>query len=910
MPNFELYKYNPDQCSEEELERTFVARQSLLDEIINDLTARIDAYTNQNFLIIGPRGIGKTNMLLMIQNRIKKDSKLSKSYIPLRTSEEEYSVINLRGFLSKIIELLVQEKNTTELKSLKELVDSSQDDYYAIEHTIETLRNYCADNKCKILFLVDNLDLILDQRFFDDAQMGRLRDILMNDSFLILIGTACTYFKEVRGYDRPLYNFFKLIQLEDFTSDQMIEFIHKRAELDNNKNFLEKFEEVKTRINAIYHLTGGNPRLVVMLYQILSQYALPEIRTAIQMLLDDVTPYYKSRLEILAPQQRMVMDTFARLGHPATPTELSKHTHIEVKQINSILKRLRENGFVTIAPQEQRKTILYMVSEQLFRIWHQMRYSTESGQRLEFLINFIHIWYTPKEWEEEVTRLFVEYQKAFSEKRFTDVKRLTEYLKCLTSAAPDEQKLYETEDRLIQTLIESNDFNQAEITLREHIKKLTDKDHLANDWCIMAYLCFRQNKIEDEKNALEKAIHYRPDSYEALNNLGGILTILSQRKEKGERELLLKKACEKLETAFKLKPDSYEILNNWGLALAYLSDLKEGKEKEPILKQVCEKLEFALRIKSDLVEALLNYGIALHRLAELKEEIEKETLLKQAFQKYEAVLKINPQMSDSLYNWGTALSSLAKLKEGKEREILLIQACEKYEKALKLIPNDWRALGNLGTSLHQLALLKDGEEKELLLKQSCEKHKEALSINPKEYKELNNLGAVLTELALMNKGEEQKKYFDEAESKIIEAIKIAKSQKSQDSVKNYSALFIYLNLLRSGIAIKLENIGNARDFFKTAIDYYPESNKEQANKVLIEFFADIITEKTADFCDELLGILSEKNMEEELMRLVPFASAIEYWKKNKDKEVLDRLNPEVREIVEKIIKGKREQNNQ
>ena len=90
MPNFELYKYNPDQYLPDELEKTFVARKSLLDEIINDLTARIDASTNQNFLIIGPRGIGKTNMLLMIQNRIKKDSKLSKSYIPLRTSEEEY----------------------------------------------------------------------------------------------------------------------------------------------------------------------------------------------------------------------------------------------------------------------------------------------------------------------------------------------------------------------------------------------------------------------------------------------------------------------------------------------------------------------------------------------------------------------------------------------------------------------------------------------------------------------------------------------------------------------------------------------------------------------------------------------------------------------------------------------------
>jgi len=44
-------------------------------------------------------------------------------------------------------------------------------------------------------------------------------------------------------------------------------------------------------------------------------------------------------------------------------------------------------------------------------------------------------------------------------------------------------------------------------------------------------------------------------------------------------------------------------------------------------------------------------------------------------------------------------------------------------------------------------------------------------------------------------------------------------------------------------------------------------------------------------------------MERELALLEPFVLAVEYWQKGKDAQVLDRLNPELRQLVEAIIKG-------
>ncbi|MBM4085097.1 MAG: ATP-binding protein, partial [Planctomycetes bacterium] len=101
-----LYKYNPSQCSPEELEATFVVREQILGSILDDLRARSKAPTNQHFLITGPRGIGKTNLLLMVRYRVAADQALSRAYIPVQTAEEEYSIATLRDFFAKILDLL------------------------------------------------------------------------------------------------------------------------------------------------------------------------------------------------------------------------------------------------------------------------------------------------------------------------------------------------------------------------------------------------------------------------------------------------------------------------------------------------------------------------------------------------------------------------------------------------------------------------------------------------------------------------------------------------------------------------------------------------------------------------------------------------------------------------------------
>ena len=52
----EIYKYNPRQCSPEELRETFVAREEILADVLGVLRERRSAEANQHFLITGSRG--------------------------------------------------------------------------------------------------------------------------------------------------------------------------------------------------------------------------------------------------------------------------------------------------------------------------------------------------------------------------------------------------------------------------------------------------------------------------------------------------------------------------------------------------------------------------------------------------------------------------------------------------------------------------------------------------------------------------------------------------------------------------------------------------------------------------------------------------------------------------------------
>jgi hypothetical protein len=815
MASPELFKYNPREIPREELQATFVAREAIRDDILDELCARDDAPTNQHFLIIGPRGIGKTNLLLMVRYGVLGDDELAGAYLPLQTAEEEYSIAALRDLIAKILTLALDEAHDHQLASALEKMDKDRDDDRSAERGIEALRDFSERTGRKLLLLVDNIDLILDEQVTDEAQLGRLRDLLMNESFLVLIGAAPTYFKEVTEYDRPFYQFFRTVDLRDLTLDQMIDMLRRRAEWDGDQRVLDRLEELRPRLRAVHHLTGGNPRLVLMLYQLCTASELPEVQGAVNALLDDMTPYYKHRLEQLPPQQRRVMDTFARLGRPATPTELADEVRLKVNQVNSILKRLRDHGFVELARQERRKKTYYLVSERMFRIWHQMRFST-SRRRLEFLVEFIRIWYTPEEWSSEADRLIGRYRALAGEEQYADAEPVLEHLDYMAAAAPAPESAYDVSDRTVRACIESGDFGHAEDLLREQRRRYEkdgNQERLAETWFLCAYLRFEQGNRENEVGALKQCL--------------------------------------------KADPDHHKALNNWRAAFHREARHKEGEEAKVLLVQTC--------------------------------------------QKYREALEIRPDNADALSNWGTALVDRALLEQGSAAEDLFMQAYEKYAMAAEIKPDDRQVFLGWGNALLAHAQSTSGDEAEALLGEACEKYSAALEIAPQNHEVINNWGVALSDLALLNEGSEREDLLVKAAKRVEEALAVARSAQNKNGLRRYATHLFHIELLRCEGAVEKANFGNARNFFHDALDRMPNVEQSVATRELTDFFRRSAREKTAGLCAGFLDEMRDRRLEHEVGVLEPFARAVEYWQSDEDAEVLDRLNPEVREVVEQII---------
>ena len=116
---------------------------------------------------------------------------------------------DLAGLWLETLKLLAAETNDP---SLEEQVNRLTADYSNTDDLQEAafaiLKDWRRQHQKRLSLIVDNFDLMLEQ-INDEQDNARLRNVLMNDGTLMLVGGATTFFHEARAYDQPLYNFFK-----------------------------------------------------------------------------------------------------------------------------------------------------------------------------------------------------------------------------------------------------------------------------------------------------------------------------------------------------------------------------------------------------------------------------------------------------------------------------------------------------------------------------------------------------------------------------------------------------------------------------------------------------------------------------------------------------------------------------
>ena len=388
--------YNPGLWSREELKRYFVARMETLDRIVDDLRRERPGSSPQHRLILGLRGMGKSTLLRRIAIAVDEDKELAGQWLPLTFPEEQYNVASLCDLWTNCLDALgdaLEEKGSRE-KAAR--LDAAIEKLAPNDggQALELLLAEAESLDLRLLLLIDNIDLVLERL---KADHWSLREILQSESQLMIIGASSKAIEASYKYDAAFYDFFKIDELKGLSEKEMRATLTRLAEQGHTPHVIQLMEDDPARIKTLHTLTGGNPRTIVLLYNVLARGLDGDVRSDLEGLLDLVTPLYKARFEELPEQEQQLVDGLAVNWDPMTARQLAQKLRWDVNKTSSLLNRLQQQAVVEKVKPAEGKRAAFQIGERFFNIWYLMRASRRVRRKLIWLVHFLRMFFTSRE---------------------------------------------------------------------------------------------------------------------------------------------------------------------------------------------------------------------------------------------------------------------------------------------------------------------------------------------------------------------------------------------------------------------------------------------------------------------------------------------------------------------------------
>ena len=393
-----IRKFNPGTFqSDEELIRQFVVRKCELDIVLEVLRGNIDSPSCEHVLLVAPRGRGKTTLLARVAAELRTDTELSGRLFPIRFMEESQEIFNLADFWLETLFYLARESTGRDPDLSRELQDTHAD--LAGEWRGENLEERAraavleaADRiGMKLVLMVENLQALCE--YVDDDFGWKLRGALQSEPQIMLLATATSRFKGLDDAREPFFELFRVLRLEPLDTEQcrcLWQMVTRDA--------------VKSReIRPLQILTGGNPRLLIIIADFARHRSLRELMEDLVSLIDDHTEYFRAHLEGFAKTERRVYLAVIDLWQPSTTSEIAARARMDVRAVSALLGRLVERGAVIVEGSGRKR--MYAASERLYSIYYKLRRERDEAAVVRNLIHFMVAFYSETELADFAGRL-------------------------------------------------------------------------------------------------------------------------------------------------------------------------------------------------------------------------------------------------------------------------------------------------------------------------------------------------------------------------------------------------------------------------------------------------------------------------------------------------------------------------
>ena len=381
-------KYNPGFLTDEQLVASFCVRTTefeLLVEVLHECTGS----SNPHQIVIGPRGSGKTSLLLRVAAEVRRDAALASRCFPIVFAEESYEVATAGEFwlecLSHCAAQAPRQQDDPDLHRTVGELRAIRDDRMLADRCLGALLDFADRSGKRLLLVVENVNMLF--RDMADSDAGwRLRKILQTEPRIIVFASATSRFEEIDHPDHALYDLFRVRTLRPLDTQQC-------AVLWESVSGRRPAAET---IRSLEILTGGSPRLISIVASFGAGLAFRDLLSDLFDLVDDHTEYFRGHIESLAAQERRVYLALATLWKPATTREIADQARLDTSTCSAQLARLAERGVVQVAGGSARRKQYYL-TERLYNIYYLLRRRRGPDRMVEALVHFMELYYSPIE---------------------------------------------------------------------------------------------------------------------------------------------------------------------------------------------------------------------------------------------------------------------------------------------------------------------------------------------------------------------------------------------------------------------------------------------------------------------------------------------------------------------------------
>ena len=390
-------RYSPGNMNHASLEALFVGRHDVMTDVLSRVTASIQSPQKHYILLVGPRGSGKTHLLVLAYHRLMAafDANDGADRVAIALlKEEEWGVASYLDLVVRILKALAEQvpQLNAKIDAICDRFSKDPDD--AETSAVRLLRQY-SEGKTLLLLCENLMDLF---HGLGDEGQKRWRAAIQEDGNWAIVATTPQLFAALGLQDNPFYGFFTIRALENIDSETGIDLLVKKA-VHENKDDLANFLRTplgRARARAVHHLAAGNHRAYVVLFDFLDKESLDDLIDPFMHMVDDLTPYYQDRMRQLPPAQRKIIEFLALEGMPATVKDISNSCLMSQQTAAKQISELASARFVSRRP-SGRNTFCEL-SEPLMRICIEVK--DNRARHFRLFVEFLRHWFTVRELEQ------------------------------------------------------------------------------------------------------------------------------------------------------------------------------------------------------------------------------------------------------------------------------------------------------------------------------------------------------------------------------------------------------------------------------------------------------------------------------------------------------------------------------